>query len=180
MFLGDEKLVEALTDFSADIRLAIFAHTHSDEMRLLQRPVAAGAKPAWVAAKLVPSVTPINGNNPAFTVAEVDPRTAVLKDYRVIVADSKTGIGAKWHEEYRYSTTYKRPAFSADAIAPLFADFAADKDSKTPQSQSYMLNFMPGGGLRSMAMRLVWPQYVCSMEHDTEAGYRACACPAKP
>jgi sphingomyelin phosphodiesterase acid-like 3 len=177
MFLGDEKLVEVLTDFAADIRLAIFAHTHNDEMRLLQ---GAAGKSTWVAMKMVPSVTPINGNNPAFTLAEVDPMTAVMKDYRVIAADNKTGIGTKWSEEYRYSTTYRRAAYTPEALASLLSEFSADKESATPESTAYEQNFMVGGGLRAMAMRVVWPQYVCSMQNDTEAGYRGCACPVKP
>jgi sphingomyelin phosphodiesterase acid-like 3 len=188
MFLRDEKLVEVLTDFGDDIRLAIFAHTHNDEMRLLQQtapPANADAKDApqkrvWVAAKLVPSVTPINGNYPAFTLAEVDPQTAVLKDYRVVSANNKTGIAAKWSEDYRYSTTYREPAFAPKELASILAGFSTDKQGATAESNAYEQNFMVNGGLKAMAIRLVWPQYVCSMQNDTEAGYRACACAATP
>ena len=184
MFLRDEKMVETLTDFAAEVRLVVFGHTHNDEMRLLQvgTPVetpGAGAKtgvlePAWVAAKLVPSVTPINGNYPAFTLADVDPRTVVLKDYRVMSADNKTGIEAKWTEEYRYSTTYKSAAFEPKELASLIAKFSADKDSATPESTAYEQNFMVGGGLRALAIRAVWPQYVCSLKNNTAAGFREC------
>jgi sphingomyelin phosphodiesterase acid-like 3 len=177
MFLNNEKLVEVLTDFAADIRLAIFAHTHNDEMRLLQ---GAGGKPAWVAMKMVPSITPLNGNYPAFTLAEVDPKTAVMKDYRVIAADNKTGIDTKWGEAYRYSTTYHRSAYTPEELSSLLGVFSADKDGTSPESTAYEQNFLVGGGLRATAMRLVWPQYVCSMLNNTEAGYRGCACPAKP
>jgi sphingomyelin phosphodiesterase acid-like 3 len=177
MFLTNEKLVEVLTDFAADIRLAIFAHTHSDEMRLLQ---AASPKVGSVAMKMVPSVTPINGNNPAFTLAEIYPKTAVMKDYRVVAANNKTGIDAKWIEEYRYSTTYHRGAYTPEELASLLGAFSADKAGTSPESTAYEQNFIVGGGFRAAAIRLVWPQYVCSMENNTEAGYRGCACPAKP
>ncbi|MEO8989191.1 MAG: metallophosphoesterase [Acidobacteriaceae bacterium] len=185
MFLRNEKLAEVLTDFAADIRLVIFGHTHNDEMRLLQGvavPSTANAKPApaRVVAKLVPSVTPVNGNYPAFTLADVDPRTAVMKDYRVIAADNQTGINAKWAEEYRYSTTYRSAAFTPGEVVSLIAKFGADKEGATPRSLAYEQNFMVNGGLRALAMRTVWPQYVCSMLNDTEAGYRSCACAAKP
>ena len=51
MFLRDEKMVDVLTDYAADIRLAVFAHTHMDEMKLLQpgsvtAAMDAAAKPA--------------------------------------------------------------------------------------------------------------------------------------
>jgi sphingomyelin phosphodiesterase acid-like 3 len=177
MFLRDEKLVSVLTDFAADIRLAIFAHTHNDEMRLLR---ATGDDAGMVAAKLVPSISPINGNYPAFTLAEIDAKTAVLKDYRVVSSDSKTGIGAKWSEDYRYSAKYHEPAFGAKEMASILAGFEADKNGAAPSSDTYMQNFMVNGGLKSLAIRLVWPQYVCSLGNDTEAGYRACSCAAAP
>jgi sphingomyelin phosphodiesterase acid-like 3 len=188
MFFNDEKLVEVLTDFAADIRLVLLGHTHNDEMRLLQGPVlpaAPGAKdapprPAWVAAKLVPSITPINGNNPAFTLAEVDPRTAVLKDYRVIAGSNVTGVGTMWTEEYRFSTTYHSTAYKPEEVAAIIAKFSVDKSGATPVSSAYEQNFMVNGGLRALAIRAVWPQYVCSLANDTEAAYRSCVCPAKP
>ncbi|HZL28084.1 MAG TPA: metallophosphoesterase [Acidobacteriaceae bacterium] len=187
MFLHDEKLVDVLTDFAAEIRLVIFAHTHMDEMRLLQvgnataTPDAdAAIKPAWVAAKLVPSISPINGNNPTFTLADIDPKTATMKDYRVFSADNKTGIAAKWSEGYRYSTAYHSTGFTPEEVARLMEKFGADKQGEAPESQEYESNFMPGGGLRSLGIRLVWPQYVCSMRQNTAAGFRDCMCPATP
>jgi sphingomyelin phosphodiesterase acid-like 3 len=187
MFLHDEKLVDVLTDFAADIRLAIFAHTHMDEMRLLQvgNPVTAtdadaAIKPAWVAAKLVPSISPINGNNPTFTLADIDPQTATMKDYRVFSANNKTGIAAKWSEDYRYSVAYHSTGFTPEEVARLMEKFGVDKQGEAPESQEYESNFMPGGGLKSLAIRLVWPQYVCSMRQNTVAGFRDCMCPATP
>jgi len=187
MFLKDEKLVDVLTDFAADIRLAIFAHSHMDEMRLLQtgnvvsKPDAdAAVKPAWVAAKLVPSVSPINGNNPTFTLADVDPKTATMKDYRVFSANNKTGIAAKWSEDYRYSVAYHSTGFTPEEVAKLMEKFGADKQGEAPESQEYESNFMPGGGLKSLAIRLVWPAYVCSIRQNTVAGFHDCMCPATP
>jgi sphingomyelin phosphodiesterase acid-like 3 len=187
MFLRDEKLVDVLTDFAPDIRLAIFAHTHMDEMRLLQpgsASVALDAKPVatagMVAAKLVPSISPINGNSPTFTLADIDPKTAVMKDYRVFSTDQKTGVGAQWREDYRFSAAYHSSAFTPKELAPLLAKFGADKDGSTTESMMYQGNFMVGGGLRSLAIRLVWPAYVCSMRDDTAQGFQDCMCPAKP
>jgi len=181
MFLRDEQLVDVLTAFSADIRLVLFGHTHNDEMRLLQTAPAPGAKsPSWVAAKLVPAITPINGNMPAFTLAEVDPRTAVLKDYEVVAASNSTGVATDWHEEYRFSTTYHRAAYTPEDVAAIIAQFSAEKTGAAPLSNAYEQNFMVNGGLRAIAIRVVWPQYVCSLSNDTAAAYRSCVCPAKP
>jgi sphingomyelin phosphodiesterase acid-like 3 len=156
-------------------------------MRLLQTGNAvtatdpdAAIKPAWVAAKLVPSISPINGNNPTFTLADIDPKTATMKDYRVFSADNKTGIAAKWSEGYRYSVAYHSTGFTPEEVSRLMEKFGADKTGEVPESQAYESNFMPGGGLKSLAIRLVWPQYVCSMRQNTAAGFRDCMCPATP
>jgi sphingomyelin phosphodiesterase acid-like 3 len=75
MFLSSETLPETLARFGDVIRLAIFAHTHMDEVRLLE-PGNDDANRAGVAVKMVPSISPINGNNPSFTVAAIDPESA--------------------------------------------------------------------------------------------------------
>ena len=62
MFLGSEKLAEVLAENSDVVKLAIFAHTHMDEVRILKaengaQGVAAGP---GVAVKMVSSISPIN------------------------------------------------------------------------------------------------------------------------
>jgi len=58
MFLGSEKIAEELVDFSDVVELGIFAHTHMDEVRLLEPESGSPAK--GVAVKMVSSISPIN------------------------------------------------------------------------------------------------------------------------
>ena len=129
MFLSSEDLASVLTDFPDTIRLALFGHTHMDELRVYTSPDGTP-----IPGKLVPSITPVNGNNPAFTIAEVDPRTATLKDYTVFAATKPAtwDIAPTWHKEYRYSTTYNLPDLSGPSLAKLTTSFLADKTSATP------------------------------------------------
>ncbi len=83
------------------MQLAIFAHTHMDEMRLL-KPAKADAARQTVAVKMVASISPIDGNNPSFTLATIDPANAQLKDYRVIVASNQTGIDTNVERGIRF------------------------------------------------------------------------------
>ena len=68
MFLGSEALADTLTGFPDVIRLALFGHTHMDELRVY---MSSDGKP--VPAKLVPSITPINGNNPPLQPSRTTP-----------------------------------------------------------------------------------------------------------
>ena len=179
MFLDSSAFADAITDFPDVIRLVLLGHTHNDEMRIYSS--ALGKIPG----KLVPSITPVNGNNPAFTIAQVDPKTATLVDYTVTSASNQTGIDTKWSEEYRYSTTYNLPDFSAASAAKLLGNFTADKNGSTASSEAYERFYFVGGpgipaSLKAAAMRLVWPAYACSIAQVTEADYRHCVCSAKP
>ena len=183
MFLNSEKIVDMSVGFGDIIKLALFGHTHMDEMRLFQSTT--GDAGHAIPGKLVPSISPVNGNNPAFTVAWVEPATATLKDYIVYSADNQTGIGTTWKEEYRYSSTYGLPDFSAKSLATLTSEFLADKQGSSEHSRAYQEFFFVGlpadsSNVKAEAMRHLWPSYACAMTEDGEAGFRACLCPVKP
>jgi sphingomyelin phosphodiesterase acid-like 3 len=176
MFLASESLADAIAGYGDVIPLAIFAHTHMDEMRLLEPDQKEDAH-GPVAVKMVPSISPIDGNNPSFTVAEVDAETGVLIDYRVIAASNQSGVGTTWSEEYDYAKAYQEPAFVAGSVENLFAEFKADPSAQTPASQSYLKNYFVGDAAREL--KGFWPQYVCALDNPTEDAYRACACAGK-
>jgi sphingomyelin phosphodiesterase acid-like 3 len=173
MFLSSEALPDTLAQFSDVIGLAIFAHTHMDEVRLLE-PANEDAKPGGVAVKMIPSISPINGNNPSFTVAAIDPETATMKDYRVIAASNKTGADNTWSEEYDFAAAYHEPAFSAATVHDLIGRFAADRSAQTSASQSYIRNYDVGQPVRELGP--FWPLYVCALEHDASAAFQSCVC----
>jgi len=178
MFLSTEKMADEMVEFSDVVSLGIFAHTHMDEMRSL-RPsgeTSGAASEKTVAVKMVPSISPIDGNLPSFTMARIDPTTAGLADYRVIVASNGTGDGTIWKEEYDYAKTYKQSAFSSASVAKLVAGFQADSSSATEGSRSYIQNFIAGQG--SPLLGLVWPKYTCGLSNYTAEGYRSCLCAA--
>jgi sphingomyelin phosphodiesterase acid-like 3 len=185
MFLGSEKLEEVLAANAGAVRLALFGHTHSDEMRLLTPEPAASTQrttnnvertttPVGVPLKIVASITPVNGNNPSFTLAKIDPATATLIDYTVVEASNQTGIDTAWSPEYTYSAVYRQPAFDSAALTTLIAGFQADPAAKSAASQAYLHSYFPGGALPILA--LAWPQYACSMNHDSAAAFTTCSC----
>jgi sphingomyelin phosphodiesterase acid-like 3 len=170
MFLSSEKLADVLVEFSDVVELAIFAHTHMDEIHLLKDDSGKS-----VAIKMVSSISPINGNHPSITVAQVNPATAALEDYKVFAASNAAGDGA-WAEEYDFARSYHEKEFTASSVTQLIAAFAADPGAKTTASQNYIEDFSVG--YRSPVLQMFWPQYVCSILNHTEQGFKACVCPA--
>ena len=177
MFLSSEKMADELVEFSDVVRLAIFAHTHMDEMHVLTAE-SAGQHPdsgSGVVVKGVSSISPINGNAPSFTVARIQPSSAEMMDYRVFSASNQTGVDTVWKEEYDFAKTYHEEAFSPAAVSKLIAGFKADPDAKTKASQDYIRDFFVGS---DSPLGLVWPQYACSMANDSAQGFSSCVCAA--
>jgi len=173
MFLSSDDLPNALAPYGDVISLAVFGHTHMDEIRLLI-PAGMPAPDQALPVKLVSSISPIDGNNPSITVAQVDPRTGILVDYRVIAASNRTGIGATWAQEYDYAQTYNEPAFSDTALATLIGEFRADTGARSPASQAYIRNYFVGD--RSSELVPFWPLATCGLINMSAESFRACAC----
>lgn len=173
MGLQSDKLADVLMEYADVVRLGIFGHTHMDEMHLLEpeggKPELAGEH--RVALKTVPSISPVNGNRPAFTVARVNPSTAMLVDYKVVAASNRTGIAATWATEYDYGQTYREAEFSPAALQKLIGEMKADGGVK---SKAYIRNFFAGD--LSTMLSPFWPQYACTLDNHTAKAYTACVC----
>ena len=171
MFLSSSALAETIAEFGDVVRLAIFAHTHMDEIKLLHASDG-GAVPA----KLVPSISPINGNDPSFIVAQITPQTATLKDYEVYSATSAQGTN--WGREYRYSDVYRLPDFSAKSVDQLTIALVDDKSGEDETSRVYERYFLAGGGtFAALGLQRLWPAYSCSLRELDPAAFRRCMCP---
>lgn len=171
MMLSSDELASTLTEYADIVKLALFAHTHMDEIKLLHSPQGTS-----VPAKLVPSISPVNGNVPAFVVAKVQPQTAVLLDYAVYTAsDAKA---SSWTEEYRYSNAYRMPDYSGDSVAQIASRLSKDKTGTDDMSQTYQRWFFPGDdGRFAKGLKAVWPSYACAVQENGGPVYRECMCP---
>jgi len=175
MFLSSEKMADVLAGSGDVVELAIFAHIHMDEMRLLKNDSHSSASSKAVAVKMVSSISPNHGNNPSFTVAQVDPASAALVDYRVFTASNQTGVNAKWTEEYDFARSFNEKEFSSASVNRLITSFAADPSAKTKVSQSYIEDFSAGSS--SLVLQMFWPQYVCTLSNHTAEAFKKCVCP---
>jgi sphingomyelin phosphodiesterase acid-like 3 len=174
-FLADTTLQDALLDYADTVRLALFGHTHMDEIRLLHRDTAA------IPVKLVPSVSPYVGNHPAFILATVDPRTAILKDWRTLISPGTEGSSPPWAEAYRFNTAFHLPDFSASSAQKVADQVTADKTGQSPESTAFRQHFYPGDiGLYALGLAQIWPAYACSIREDRPSAVHNCICEIAP
>jgi sphingomyelin phosphodiesterase acid-like 3 len=169
IFLSSSALPDAIAPYGDVVRLVLFAHTHMDEMRMLA-PSTPGNAP--VAIKLTPSISPIDGNLPSFTLAHVDAATATLADYSVVASSDMAG--SAWATEYDFAKAYGKSSYTAATVTQLIAGFRADPTARTPASQTYIRNYFVRDA--SLAIQAYWPQYSCALANYTAEGYRSCLC----
>ncbi len=179
MFLANEKLASVLTAYPDVVRLAVFGHSHTDELRLLTHEFTGKedgvARPgAGVAVKIVSSISPVNGNTPSFTVGRVETKTGTLADYTVVVASNLTGVDAVWKKEYTYSEVYRQRHFDAPALKTLTAGFAADPTAAGAMSRAYLQEVYVGD--RSVLLKPFWPEYTCALTHNGAESFSGCVC----
>lgn len=175
-FLASDKMADLMVDYADVIRLSLFGHTHMDEMRLLESSAGGphSSEGQRVAVKVVPSISPVDGNYPAFTIARVSPATALLEDYDVIAASNQSGAGATWSTEYNFAKTYHQAVFSSATLKTLTDSFGKDRGANTLPSQAYIRDYFVGDMAR--ALTPFWPTYVCAVQNYTAKGFAACLC----
>jgi sphingomyelin phosphodiesterase acid-like 3 len=169
MFLSSDRLEKLMLEFDDVIELGLFGHTHMDELRLVR---SEDTSTHGVVIKMVPSISPVDGNNPSFTVAHI--ASGVLQDYEVYAASKQTGVDTKWKPEYDYARSYHQADFSAKSVAKLIAGFMDDPDAKMKESQDYIRYFFVGD--RSAELSMFWPQYTCALSNLSAKDFTRCMC----
>lgn len=176
MFLHSDAITETLASFPDVVQLALFSHTHMDELKLLHR-AGAGASGDAVAAKLIPSISPVNGNHPAFLLAQVSAADVGMLDYTNYTASDREGT--QWARSYTFRSAYGFPDFSAKSVGKLTAGLREDLTGDNPVSRTYRQYFLPGdNGLIGLGLQQIWPAYSCSASETTAEDFEHCMCPA--
>ena len=176
LFLSSDALADVLTQNADVVRLGLFGHTHMDEVRLLE-PAGKGGESngkSRVAIKMVPSISPVDGNNPSFTIARVDTSSALLLNYDVIAASNQTGIDTTWGLEYDYSKTYHASQFSPATVSKMVDKFKKDHAAKDSESAAFLRNYVVGD--KSPFLKPFWPEYTCALDNHTAEGFTKCVC----
>ena len=170
-YLSSDALANALVGHADVVKLALFGHTHMDEIHLL------GSGDAGVPMKVVASISPVSGNIPSFTVGRVAPSSAMLMDYTVFEASNSTGVDTAWSKEYDFKETYGEDAFSAKTIADLIGRLRVDASGTGTESLAYQTHFFKGHS--PIPLGPLWKGYVCTLDNGTADGFRSCVCGSK-
>lgn len=169
MFLADRFNGEFLTslDSRSAVVMSISGHTHMNSFRVIGPDPSTPRAPMLV----VPSVSPIFGNAPSFTVVDVDSSTGWALDAQVYIL-SKIKDAWTWHREYDFDSVYgrgtidaahlwsvQRAIFGDDRVRRRFEEYYQSGDGAAPINES------------------TWRAYWCANVALTATDYTACAMP---
>lgn len=156
-----------LSDYHDVLRAILLGHTHFDDYRLLTNerglPLAA--------AKLVPGVSPVFGQNPGFQVFTYDKTSGSLGDFSTwyLSTPGQPRTAAQWQLEYTFSEAYKLPRYSSASVEALWKSLNGDRATQDLYRRLYNV----GRGELDAA---VFPAYRCAIGNLTRASFTACFC----
>ena len=106
---------------------------------------------------MTPSISPVFGNNPAFSVLHYEVGTGTVSDIATFYLDLlKGGNNPTWSLEYRFSAAYGFNAFN-----PMYLATLAERIRAQPNIRRTFFGYYAVSG-RSPITSTNWPFYSCA------------------
>jgi hypothetical protein len=158
--------------YKDQLRIAFAGHTHMDDFRAI---TDANGTPL-LATRITPAVTPLFGNNPAFTAVLYSRTDASVADYATFylsnLAKVGPGVAPEWTLEYTFKDAYKAAGYDAASLAALSKSIRTDDAVRA----SFMRYYAVEGQSSINAANV--SAYVCAQTAITAEAFQSCACPA--
>ena len=122
--------------------------------------------------KVVPAISPIFGQNPAFQLFTYDRENGRLRDFSTVALMNLPALGpgpGDWRETYVFTKAYDLPGFSAESVARLWNGLGQGGTRRT----AYLANYNAGHGNLAQADL---DAYACAIAALGRSGYAACLC----
>lgn len=147
-----------LTQHASSITAVLAGHIHRDDFRWLGTENDAGAS-----VLIVPSISPVYGNNPAYKVLDYDPATFIIQDYETWYFDMLQG---DWLHGHRFSWAYGSGALDAVRMRQLWHDLRTDPTMR----DEYILAY--DAFRATLAIESDFRYYWAGIGHMASAAYR--------
>ncbi len=163
-----EAFASAIRSHAARIDISLSGHIHTDDYRLL---FDAAGKPV-AADKIVPAISPIYGQNPAFQVFTYDRGSGAPTDFATIALANLPDLGpadGRWAESYAFGRAYGLPGYATEAVASLWNGLGQGGRIR----DAYVANYNAGHGALPEADL---DAYACAIGFLDPSVYAACYC----
>jgi sphingomyelin phosphodiesterase acid-like 3 len=162
------QLYKLFAQYRDVLAFGIFAHEHFDDFR-----VARDASGSLIfGMKLVPSITPVHSNNPAFVQFAYDPSVGAITNattwYLTNLATASTATPGRWALEYDFDGTYGQTAMDSNGVANAVTEIMTQSSTQAAFTRYYSSS-NPGGEFSTFS------PYGCALGNLTLADYTACS-----
>jgi sphingomyelin phosphodiesterase acid-like 3 len=159
------QFVDLMKTYGSIVQIALAGHTHMDDFRVL----SPGGNASPVAFRITPAISPIFGNNPAFSVLEYQIPTGEVSDITTYYLNLSGGRpDPQWALEYRFSNAYGYKTFSPANLQSLAAAIHSD-----PSVRHLFAGFYAACA-PSPIKPDNWQFYACSETEFTSSDYAGC------
>jgi sphingomyelin phosphodiesterase acid-like 3 len=168
-----QQLIDILAGANAHASALIAGHTHHPSFEIVGQ--SSGAP---VPMMVVPSISPVQANNPAFSVVDVSADTGAIADFTTYALHLPllgAPAPATWSREYAFDAAFGLNAFDATNLATLQMYLAGDP-VKRASYVAYYNSQSPVGSIDAAG----WPWYWCSDVNLTTQTYAACIAQTTP
>ena len=152
------------------IQVVFAGHTHMDDFRIVGM-----GETLFVVNKLVPSISPIFRNNPAFQVYRFNGSTGAITSYQtyyltnLATAERPTELqDLQWLVEYDFGSTYCQERLDISAVRSI----ARDLQTNTSIQDLYMRFYSVSAS--SAFDKVMLPAYSCAILHTTLEEFEKC------
>jgi hypothetical protein len=143
------------------------------------RVIADASGAALLATRITPAVTPLFGNNPAFTVLLYSRTDASVADYATFylsnLAQVGPGVAPEWKLEYMFKDTYRSPGYDAASLLALSRSIRTDDAVRASFMRYYAVE-----STQSSLNASNLTAYACAQTAITPDAFQSCACPNPP
>ena len=166
------RFLALVARYKDQVRVAFAGHTHMDDFRVV---ADAGGTPLF-ATRVTPAVTPLFGNNPAFTAVLYSRSDASVADYAVFylanLAKVGPGVAPEWTLEYAFKEAYKATGYDAASLAALAKSIRTDDAVRASFLRYYAVEGQSSINASNQGA------YLCAQTAITSEAFQGCVCPA--
>lgn len=153
-----DRFLALATAYAPVLRAGYSGHTHMDDFRVLSTPAG-----PYLAIRITPSVTPLFGNNPSFSVMRY--RVADARPIGYVTHVLQSGA---WQREYDFARTYGYADYSAASLTALSAAIRSGGGARTAYARFYT------SGAKSPITAANAGLYACAQTEMMPDAFAAC------
>lgn len=167
-----QQFLEITQIYSTTITSSIAGHAHHSDFRVISDDDGS----PYLATQIVPSVSPIFGNNPSFSYVLYDKEYAKPNDYATLVLsnleDARGGETPRWELEYVFSRSYHQNDISPASIASVTQEIRTSETAR----KIFIRYYAGGAAAGNPITNSNWQTFSCAQTNITRADYIACLC----